>query len=83
MKAILVVDIPDDVAEAYEDITVDYDLRGIPKDDPEANESIKYVEDVRLKPLPEKKGLYINDNGYNMMAQGWNECLKEITGETE
>lgn len=40
-------------------------------------------KDVLLKPLPEKKGLYVNDYGYNMMAQGWNECLDEITGVNE
>ena len=41
MKAILVIDIADDVTEAYEDFTVDYDLRGTPKDDQKVNESIK------------------------------------------
>lgn len=36
-----------------------------------------------LRPLPQKKGQYDNYYGYNMMAQGWNECLDAITGETE
>lgn len=63
MKAILVIDIPDDVAEAYEDFTVDYDFRGTPKDDQKVIESIKYVEDCPLKPMPETRDVgYPNDD---------------------
>ncbi len=80
MKAILVIDIPDDVAEAYEDFTIDYDLRGTPKDDQKVNESIKYVEDCPLKPMPKKKNTQLTE--YNMIEviyeNGWNECLAEI-----
>ena len=43
MKLLLVIDVADDIAEAYEDFTVDYDFRGTPKDDQKVNESIKYV----------------------------------------
>lgn len=60
MKAILVIDIPDDVTEAYEDFTVDYDLRGTPKEDQKVNESIKYVEDYPLKPISK----YVNTDSF-------------------
>ena len=85
MKAILVIDIADDVTEAYEDFTVDYDLRGTPKDDQKVNESIKYVEDCPLKPMPNK----LDANDWHRMfggtykereakGYGWNACLKEV-----
>ncbi len=32
MKLLLAIDIADDIAEDYENFTVDYDLRGTPKD---------------------------------------------------
>lgn len=79
MKAILVIDIADDVAEAYDDLTVDYDLRGTPKDDQKVNESIKFVEDCPLKPMPER----LPEVSGNIRYFGWNACLDEITGETE
>ena len=85
MKAILVIDIADDVAEAYKDITVDYDLRGTPKEDRTVNESIKYVEDAKIRPLPQKK--WHEEGKENECEEwyrnGWNACLDEITGETE
>lgn len=89
MKFVLVINLADDVAEAYEDFTVDYDLRGTPKEDRTVNESIKYIEGAEPKPLPprietirntddiEKKN---RDIGY---CDGWNDCLDEIMGETE
>ena len=88
MKAILVIDIADDVAETYKDFTVDYDLRGTPKEDKKANESIKYVEDVRLRPLPRKAELENCSSGLMGMIdtawmKGYNECLEEIMGETK
>lgn len=83
MKLLLVIDVADDVAEDYEDFTVDYDLRGTPKDDEKVNESIKYVEDADVRPLPQKKpnqGYYCETQVY---SDGWNACLEEILGETE
>lgn len=84
MKLLLVINVADDVAEAYEDFTVDFDLRGTPKDNQEVNESIKYVEGCPLKPMP-KRVLHeyeqVDDEyGY---VEGWNACLDEMTGETE
>lgn len=81
MKLLLVIDVADDVAEAYEDFTVDYDLRGTPKEDRAVNESIKYVEDCLLKPLPdcpEVPDTIANDVAYII---GWNDCLVEISKE--
>ena len=78
MKLLLVIDVADDVAEAYEDFTVDYDLRGTPKDDPITSESIRYVEDCPLKPMPEKMRTDADDIEEDSYCQGWNECLEEI-----
>lgn len=93
MKAVLVIDIADDVADAYEDFTVDYDLRGTPKDNQTVNESIKYVEDCPLKPMPSKKVPVFDPNSASYDEEyekrimdeidGWNACLDEIMGETE
>ena len=82
MKLLLVIDVADDVAEAYEDFTVDYDFRGTPKEDRTVNESIKYIEDAEPRPLPQKVEMDFNEY-YEGMADGWNACLKKITGETE
>ena len=82
MKLLLVIDVADDVAEAYEDFTVDYDLRGTPKED----ESVKYIEDAKPKPLPRKRDIdkTLEFGGYEniiqeSLARGYNVCLKEIT----
>lgn len=89
MKLLLVINLADDVAEAYEDFTVDYDLRGTPKEDRTVNESIKYIEDAEPRLLPPRIENMINTDdiketyrafGY---ADGWNACLEQILGETE
>ena len=82
MKAILVIDIADDVAEAYEDFTVDYDLRGTPKDDQKVNESIKYVEDCPLKPIPSRSEFRDSDDEtLKHYRQGRNDVIAELKGE--
>ena len=53
MKYVLVIDIADDIAEDYEDFTVDYDFRGTPKENQMVNESIKYIENAEPRPLPQ------------------------------
>lgn len=89
MKFVLVINLNDDVAEAYEDFTVDYDLRGTPKEDRTVNESIKYIEDAEPKPLPPRVETMRNTDdiketyrafGY---CDGWNDCLNEIVGDKE
>ena len=85
MKFVLVIDVADDVAEAYEDFTVDYDFRGTPKEDRTVNESIKYIEGAEPIPLPQKVEMDFNEY-YEGMADGWNACIEEIIdygGETE
>lgn len=52
MKAILVININDDLLEDYENFYVDYDLRAERKDE-NVNESIKYVEDCPLRLVTE------------------------------
>lgn len=83
MKFVLVIDVADDVVEAYEDFTVDYDFRGTPKEDRTVNESIKYIEDAEPKPLPQKR---INKDClvvHEIWNEGWNACVDEILGEKE
>ena len=75
MKLLLVIDVDDDVTEAYEDFTVDYDLRGTPKEDRTVNKSIKYVEDCPIKPMPHKLQADWYTDGYK---EGFNACLEEI-----
>lgn len=85
MKFVLVIDVADDVTEAYEDFTVDYDFRGTPKEDRTVNESIKYVEDADVRPLP-LKGTMENviECEYNRgFVDGRNHCIELVTGETE
>ena len=78
MKFVLVINLADDVAEAYEDFTVDYDLRGTPKEDQTVNESIKYIEDAEPRPLPQKTYAEFPDPYKYGFADGWNRCLEEI-----
>ena len=82
MKFVLVIDVADDVAETYEDFTVDYDFRGTPKEDRTVNESIKYIEGAEPRPLPQKVEMDLNEY-YEGMADGWNDCIDAIAGETE
>ena len=88
MKLLLVIDLADDWAEDYKDFTVDYDLRGTPIDDEKVNESIKYVEDADVKPLPERMSNHIQVLGENGrysrgFIDGWNAYLNVILGDTE
>lgn len=87
MKAILVVDINDELLEYYEDFYVDYDLRAERKDD-NVTESIRYVEDCPLKSIPQKKELEESGNSLiddckEYYTDGWNDCIDEILGEED
>lgn len=73
MKFVLVINLADDVAEAYEDFTVDYDLRGTPKEDRTVNESIKYIEDAEPRPLPHSKQM---ENPVEFLEQVFSEVKK-------
>lgn len=49
------------------------------------NEENEWVEDIVIKPLPEKM-IYEIDMGDKFAegcVQGWNDCIDEILGETE
>ncbi|MBP3891482.1 MAG: hypothetical protein J6D29_04845 [Solobacterium sp.] len=78
MKAIIIVEIPDEFKKSYADITIfeDEPPYGI-------TERIEY-----LKPLPRKKDINIAEKKkgfYEIYSknyvQGWNDCLYEILGE--
>lgn len=85
MKAILIVDVPDDIADAYENLTVDYFLYGEPIEyDKSFKENIIYVENVKLRPLPQMKYISLGDTHNDLIYEmGWNACLDEILGEAE
>ncbi len=67
MKAILVVDIDDDVKN-YGVTVYHYPSR-----------RFIYSMDANLKPLPEKNTWDVTENGHvTEFAEGWNACLEEI-----
>ena len=70
MKAILVINIDDDMAGE-----VDYTV---------LSKSEMVNGRTKLRPLPEPKDLgYPNDDYDIGFADGWDACLREITGETK
>lgn len=83
MKAVLIIDINDELIEDYENLYVEYDLRGELKND-NVVESIRYVEDCPLKPLPQNKDFEWTDSfGIHNFKKGFNACLNEILGDEE
>lgn len=88
-KAILVIDMPDDLFEYYENFYVDYDLRAERKN-AMIVESIKYVEECPIKPLPNKNDskipyisnrIKMTDGEEVAYYMGYNACIDEILGE--
>ena len=87
MKAILVIDMPDDVSldEWYAFMTVDRLkateeelMQGIPFDE---SKTFKFVP---LRPLPSFKSVDLNDRrDVVMFCHGRNTCLAEITGDAD
>lgn len=83
MKAILVIDVPKDCEHcdcSFDD--TDYGLFCSP-----LKRNI-FVRNERpswcpLRPLPSKKYEHPYPHENNEYAYGWNDCLKEITGETK
>lgn len=71
MKAVLVIDLP----EEYMGSVIDVKLFGKDKVVHE-----HYVN--KLKPLPQKVEMDMNEY-YEGMADGWNACIEEILGEAE
>lgn len=78
MKVCLIVDLPDgeDFNECVADMFIhDLNVRGIAK-----------YNDVPLRPLPQKrepKEEWLNEYHRDEFADGWNACLKEITGDCD
>ena len=91
MKAILVIDIGDELLENYDDFTVNYELKATDRKRYKVSviESIRYVEDCPLRPMPEKKTKIITENGKEPLLttvaylNGLNYCLNEIGGKNE
>ena len=71
MKAILVIDIDDDIRN-YGVTVYHYPSR-----------RFVHSMDANLKPLPQKMRADGNDIEEDSYWTGWNDCLDEITGETE
>lgn len=81
-KAILVIDINDDLLEDYENFYVDYQLFAHIKDSGE-NEFIDRNIFCPLKPMPEKISHSFDspyDHYDNWKIDGYNECIDEILG---
>ena len=79
MKAILVIDIPDD--RKPEEYTVDRIWEYVPDEDDDRPYALymgrKKV--LRFKPLPERKKTNTADGHVMFYGYGWNDCIKEIT----
>ena len=76
MKAILVIDIPDNLKNHLNEVKVDVigTLNG---------QELFHRLNQPLKPLPQKMRTDEDDIEEDSYWQGWNECLDEILGETE
>lgn len=81
MKAVLVIDVDDELLDDYEDFYVDYDLRALDKED-DFIDSIRYVEDCPLKAVS-LNNLKIDVVSHDRFVERWNHCVKSILGETE
>ena len=89
MKYIAVVDIPDVLLKEHEEgiifndvITVDCKVKGSKE---YRDDVYLTIEDVPMRPLPKKLiPEMVMGNEYAIgCANGWNDCLHEITGETK
>lgn len=76
MKAILVIDMPDDDLNDYT-FVVEIIKNGVI---PFSAEDLAWrYRIVQAKPMPEKK----KETDYNAYKSGWNACIDEILGEQE
>lgn len=90
MKAILVLEMPKSCRDCKltyldtgDDAYFGVNVQRCIFDDAEADTDERYY-DCPLRPLPQKKELFGKPT-LDKMAEyiGWNDCLDEITGETE
>ena len=72
MKALILINVPED--KDIDDLHIDFKLY-------EGDTCLIREYGAPLAPLPEKKEPNGTYYGWNMMVQGWNECLDEILGE--
>ena len=80
MKAVLVIDLPDDIDISKVRIGGDGNIYYI-----RDGEKASIVGNIRnIKPLPQEKDVgYPNDDYTVGFGDGWDACLSGITGETE
>ena len=96
-KAILIVDISDELLKEYKDFAVEYYLIATSKEDPLWRDCVRFVGETELKPMPTKMSATANANLdlianmsreenkiYNVgYTQGRNTCIDEMMGEEE
>ena len=88
MKAVLVIDMPDDVSlDEWYAVKMWVDRLKMPVEELEQGvrfDERKYFSFVPLRPLPEVNTWDVTPNGHiTEFAEGWNACLEEILGDTE
>lgn len=74
MKAILVIDLPNDLDISLDEIKADITV--LSKDFRKSMLYLKY-KNIALKPLPERIEQYLGGD----FTDGWNACIDEILGE--
>lgn len=82
-KAILVIDMP--TVDSLEGLVADIEIkRWIQWGE---DKEVCYIGNHRLRPLPSQMkyndDLWTNDREEEFYKEGWNACIKAITGETE
>lgn len=80
-KAILIVDISDELLKEYKDFAVEYYLIATSKEDPLWRDCVRFVGETEIKPMPRKRLVLLGDEDKTNV--GYNKCLNEITGEVE
>lgn len=88
MKAIMVFDFSDGFDIPFEDIKTKVVLSAKDEDNLEYILYLKYDDEIKLKPIPqkrelEKSGNSLIDDCKEYYIDGWNDCIDEILGDTE
>lgn len=82
-KMLAVIDVDDNLFEDYEYFFIEYDLRAERKNE-NFIESIKFVEDCCLIPIPKRKDEFVKLDSWiltdiiNAEHRGYNKCIIEI-----
>lgn len=81
MKAILVIDLPNDLDISLDEIKADITV--LSKDFRKSMLFLKY-KNIALKPLPQKQEQKDEEvYQFSDYKEGWNDCIDEILKETE